>query len=329
MRQAFSIAGPKGGTVEIREAPTPQPGQGQVLIQVRASALNRSEVTRRLAQILESGATAPPPELLGIECSGEVVLAGPGVTRVAVGERVMCRCTGSHAEYVVVDQRAAMPVPAGMSWTEAASIPNVFVTAHDALTASADLKPGESVLVNAASSGVGIAALQVARVMGAGPIIGTSSSPAKLDRLHGIGMDVGILTSEPLADAVRAATAGKGVDVVIDSVGGTVLDATLRAMVYKGRMVQVGRLGASTSEIDLDFLARWRLRLIGTSFRQRNAEETLAASEAFVAAMLPAFADGRLQPVVDRVFPFDDLPAAHAYMESNAQVGKIVVSVSA
>ena len=180
--------------------------------------------------------------------------------------------------------------------------------------------------MNAASSGVGVAAIQIARVLGAKPVLGTSSSAAKLERLKAIGLDTGILTSDDLATAARAATDGKGVDVIIDNVGGTVFPENLRAMAYKGRLVQVGRLATSTSEIDLDFLARWRLRVIGTSFRQRSADESLAASEAFASALLPAVHDGRLRPIVDRVFPLADLAAAHDYMESDAQVGKIVIT---
>jgi NADPH2:quinone reductase len=326
MRAAVGVPGVDAGILEIREVPVPKPGDGQVLLRVHASALNRSETVRRRGHLLKPGAVQAP-EPIGGECAGEVEEVGAGVTAVRAGDRVMCRSTGCHAEYVLINQRAAMPVPDRLSWEEAASMPNVFVTAHDALTTSAGIQAGESVLINAASSGVGVAAIQVARVLGAKPVLATSSSQAKLNRLKPLGLDVGILTSAGLAEAVRSATGGKGVDVIIDNVGGTVFQDNLRAMAYKGRLVQVGRLASSTSEIDLDFLARWRLRLIGTSFRQRNAEEVLAASEKFAAEMLPAIADGRLQPVVDRAFPLDQLQAAYDYMESNAQVGKIVITM--
>lgn len=326
MRAAVGVPGPKGGTLEIRDAPVPKPGEGQILLRVRASALNRAETVRRRGNVLPPGA-APVAEPIGGECAGEVEEVGPSVTLARPGDRIMCRAPGSHAEYALLNQRAAMPIPDGLSWEQAASMPNVFVTAHDALTTSAGIRAGESVLVNAVSSGVGVAAIQVARVLGARPIIGTSSSAAKLEKLKPFGLEVGILTSADLVQAVRSATDGKGVDVIIDNVGGTVFQDNLRAMAYKGRLVQVGRLATSTSEIDLDFLARWRLRVIGTSFRQRNADETLAASEQFAATMLPAIADGRLRPVVDRVFPLDELQAAYDYMETNAQVGKIVIRV--
>jgi NADPH:quinone reductase len=326
MRAAVIVPGNDGGVVEIQDLPEPKPGAGQILIRVRASALNRSEIGRKQALKLRPG-DAQKPERDGIECAGEVAETGAGVTAVKTGDRVMCRCNGGHAEYVTIDQRGAMPVPSNLNWEQAAAIPNTFVTAHDALTASADLKPGESVLVNAASSGVGVAAIQIARVFGAKPVIGTSGSQTKLERLAALGLDAGILTSDDLVAQARAATDGKGVDVIIDNVGGTVFPENLRAMAYKGRLVQVGRLASSTSEIDLDFLARWRMRIIGTSFRQRSAEESLAASVAFKQALLPAIADGRLKPVVDRVFPLAELAKAHDYMETNAQLGKIVITM--
>jgi NADPH:quinone reductase len=321
MRAARSIAGPNGGRIEIRELPDLKPGEGQIVIRVRASGLNRSEIGR-----LQSHRNGEPAAV-GIECAGEVAAAGVGVTKVRIGDRVMCRCSGSHAGMVVVNQRAAMPVPAGMSWTDAASLPNTCVTAHDALTASADLQSGESVLINAASSGVGTAAIQIARLLGGTPIIGTTSSPAKVERLEQIGLDVAILTSDDLNKAVRAATGDKGADVAIDNVGASVTRETVRAMAYKGRMVQVGRLEAAVGEIDLDLLAMKRVRLIGTSFRMRSAEESLQASEAFERALLPAVATGRLRPIVDRVFSLEELPRAYDYMSSNQQIGKIVLSV--
>jgi len=326
MRAAVIVPGTDGGSIEIQELPDPKPGDGQILISVRASALNRSEIGRKRALKLRPGET-PKPERDGIECAGEVAALGSGVTSVKIGDRVMCRCNGGHAEYVVIDHRGAMPLPDSMTWEQGAAIPNTFVTAHDALTASAGLAAGESVLVNAASSGVGVAAIQIARVLGARPVIGTSSSSAKLERLRPLGLDAGIVTSDDLEKGVRAATDGKGVDVIIDNVGGTVFQDNLRSMAYKGRLVQVGRLATSSSEIDLDFLARWRMRVIGTSFRQRSAEESLAASVAFAKALLPAVADGRLRPVVDCVFPLSELVQAHDYMETNAQIGKIVITM--
>ena len=178
MRAALSIPGPNGGRLEIREIADPKPGNGEILIRIRASGLNRSEIGRLQTHKTQNG--AGEPAAVGIECAGEVAATGSGVTKVKQGDRVMCRCNGSHAEYVVVNERAAMPLPESMSWTDAASLPNTCVTAHDALTASADLQHGESVLINAASSGVGVAAIQIARLLGGSPLLGTTGSPDKI-----------------------------------------------------------------------------------------------------------------------------------------------------
>jgi NADPH2:quinone reductase len=324
MRAAMSVPGPNGGHIEVRDIPEPSPGEGQILVHVHASGINRGEITRVYQHTL---AANPKATQFGNEWAGEVIAAGLGVTKVQVGDRVMGRGGGGHAQYTVVDQRAAMRMPEGMSWTDAASLPNVCVTAHDALTVSALLQPGESMLVNAASSGVGIATIQIARLLGASPVIGTSRSAEKLERLRPLGLDCAILASDDLVQATREATGGRGLDVVIDNVGATVLIDTVKAMAYKGRIVQVGRLGANEGLIDLDLLAMKRVRLIGTSFRMRSTEESLQASEAFERALLPAVADGRIKPVVDRVFPLEQIRQAFDYMESNAQVGKIVLTM--
>ncbi len=326
MRAAMSVPSAEIGHIEVHDIPDPQPGEGKILVRVHASGINRGEITRVYQHTL---ALNPKPTQFGNEWAGEVIAVGPGVTKVKTGERVMGRGGGGHAEYNVVDQRAAMPIPDGMSWTDAASLPNVCVTAHDALTVSGLLQPGESMLVNAASSGVGIATIQIARLLGASPVIGTSRSAEKLERLRPLGLDCAILTSQDLVQATREATGGKGLNVVIDNVGATVLIDTVKAMAYKGRIVQVGRLGANEGMIDLDLLSMKRVRLIGTSFRMRSAEESLQASEAFEQAMLPAVADGRIKPVVDRVFPFEEIRQAFDYMESNAQIGKIVLTMDA
>ena len=327
MRAAVLVANGDGGVLAVRDIAVPEPRAGEVLVRVRATALNRGELLRRRRGELRpaAGDTEPRPE--GTEFAGEVERLGPGVTGHRPGERVMGRARGSYAEFVAVDQREVLPIPPDLSWEEAAAIPNVFVTAHDALVTNAQLRPGEVVLVNAASSGVGTAAIQIARVLGARPVIGTSGSAAKLERLRDLGLDVGITTSDDLVAAVQAATEGKGVDVVIDNVGGTVLPANLRAMALKGRLISVGRNAAERGELDLDYLALKRLHIIGVTFRTRTADEAAACTERFAADLLPAFADGRLRPVVDRVFPLDEIVAAQAYMESNAHLGKIVIRV--
>ena len=312
----------------MRDVPLPEPGLGEIRVRVHASAINRGEVMTRRAQSNRPGnLLAPFPS--GIEFAGEVDATGPGVAGIEAGARVMGRCrNGAHAEFVVVDARAAMPVPDAMGWEEAASIPNVFVTAHDAIVTNGQLQAGESVLVTAASSGVGIAALQIAKMAGAHPLFGSTTSAAKLELLNPLGMDTGIDTSsEDLEEAVKAATDGKGVDVIIDNVGGEMLEANLRAMALKGRLVSVGRLGKNSGPCDLDLVALKRLRIIGVTFRTRTPEEALQVSERAAADLAPGFADGRLRGLVDRAFPLELLLEAQEYMLLNQHVGKIVIRI--
>ena len=220
-----------------------------------------------------------------------------------------------------------MPVPARLSWVEAGAWLNVFCTAHDAIVTNAGLKKGESILVNAASSGIGVAALQIARLLGARPVIASSRSPAKLEKLRAYGMTAGIVAGEGGAKAVAETTGGKGVDVLIDSVGGSALQTNLEAMAVKGRIVSVGRLASNVGEIDLDLLALRRVRLIGVTFRTRSKEERIECVQRCAADLLDALADGRLQPVVQRSFRLDDIVAAHACMERDEHVGKLVIEI--
>jgi NADPH2:quinone reductase len=327
MRAAVLVPNEAGGTMAVLDLPDPEPGAGEVLIRVRATALNRGELLQRRRGRTAAGPAATPRPG-GVEFAGEVARLGPGVSGVAVGDRVMGRSPESYAEYVVVDQRALMPVPSQLGWEEAAAIPNVFVTAHDAIVTNGRLQPGESVLVNAASSGVGTAAIQIAKLLGASPVIGSSGSAAKLERLRPLGMDVGInYREDDVVARVLEATGGAGVDLIIDNVGGTVLGDNLRCMALQGRLVSVGRNGAEKGELDMDLLALRRLRLIGVTFRTRTREEAIACSQHCAEDLLPAFNDGRLKPVVDRAFPLDEIAAAQEYMLSDAHLGKIVIRV--
>jgi NADPH2:quinone reductase len=240
----------------------------------------------------------------------------------------MAMCSGGYAEYVTVDYRLALPVPERLSWQEAATIPVAYMTEHDALITNARLQAGESVLVNAASSGVGVAALQIARLFGARPILGTGGSPEKLAALAAFGMERGInYQRENVADAVLEATNGNGVDIVIDHVGAPLLQDHMRCMALKGRLIGVGRLGGRSADIDLDLLALKRLRLIGVTFRTRTLDERIAIAQRCATDILPALADGRLRPLIDRTFPLDEALEAQGYMASNAHMGKIVLTL--
>jgi NADPH:quinone reductase-like Zn-dependent oxidoreductase len=227
-----------------------------------------------------------------------------------------------------MDAREAVVVPKNLSWEEAACIPLVFCVVHDMLVAQGRLKAGEWLLVTGISAGVGVAALQTGKALGA-KVIGTSGSQEKLDKLKALGLDLGIRTrAGDFCDAVMKATGGKGVDLVVNNVGGSVFPETVRALAYEGRHATVGYVdGVLKSEIDLETLHTKRLTLFGVSNRLRNAEQRAVTVRGFAADILPFIAEGRIKPLVDRVYPFPQLPAAKDYMESNAHLGKIAVTI--
>src|SRR5882672_7549524 len=319
--KAYWIApGTSGTTVELRETATPEPKAGEVLVRVRASSLNRGELLGG-----KPGAAAKPG---GGECSGEVVKTGEGVTGFAAGDRVMGRCAGGFAEQSLMDAREAMKVPAGLGWEEAAATPLVFLVVYDMLVAQGRLAAGQWLLVTGVSSGVGVAALQTGKALGA-RVIGTSGSADKLARLEKLGLDVGIRTrGGDFHDAVLKATEGKGVSLVVNNVGGTVFAECIKSLGFEGRLATVGHMDRVLSAtLDLEALHGKRLTVFGVSNRFRAAGQRAETVRGFVKDVLPFLADGRLKPIVDKVFPFAELPAAITFMESDAQVGKIVVRV--
>jgi NADPH:quinone reductase-like Zn-dependent oxidoreductase len=303
--------------------PVPQPGPGQLLLKMHAAGLNRGEFIP--GGLIKGGAAKPA----GIEGAGEVAALGAGVTGIHVGDRVMGRCGGAFAEFALMDAREALPVPAGLSMDEAAAVPLTFLVVHDMLVLQVRLRAGEWVLITGVSSGVGVAALQAAKALGA-QVIGTSGSPDKLARLAALGLDVGLATRQPdFADAVLQATGGRGVDLVINTVGGTLFAECLRCMAFEGRLATVGYVDHTLkAEIDLQALHARRLTLFGVSNKLRSADQRAAGLPAFKADLLPAIADGRIRPLVDRVFPFDQLPAAQAHMEADRHLGKIVLHIA-
>ena len=308
--------------LQLGDRPTPDAGPGQLLLKMHAAALNRGEF---IPGGLIKGSDAKPA---GIEGAGEIVALGAGVTGLQVGQRVMGRCAGAFSEYAVMDAREALPVPDGLSMEAAAAVPLAFLVVHDMLVLQGRLKAGEWLLVTGVSSGVGVASLQAAKAMGA-RVIGTSGSPDKLARLQALGLDVAIHTrSGDFAARVMDATGGHGSDLVVNTVGGSVFAECVRTMAFEARLATVGYVDrVLAAEIDLQALHARRLRLFGVSNKLRNADQRAAGLPAFVADWLPAIADGRIRPQVDRVFAFQDLAAAQAHMESNQHLGKIVLKI--
>lgn len=324
MKAVFAVPGPSGGFHEYREIPVPTPKPNEVLVRIRAAGTNRGELIR-LPQMRSDNPSVRAMRA-GAEYSGEIVAVGEGVSGWRAGDRVMGRGPGCYAEYTSVNQRALMHIPDGMPWAEAAAIPNVFITAHDAIVTAAAVKAGEAVMITAGPSGVGTAAIQIARHLGANPVIATTRTAAKLEALRSLGAHAVIDTSkEGWADSVMTATQKRGVDAIIDQVGGSMLADNIRVLALKARLVSVGRNASFVGFCDLDEIARKRASIIGVTFRTRTAEETLQAGERCTADLFGAIRSGALKPVLDRTFPFDQLAEAHAYMLSDGQIGKIVL----
>ncbi len=311
---------PTATAVELRETAAPEPRAGEILVRVRAASLNRGE--------LLGGTHGAAPKPGGGECAGEVVKVGDGVTGVSVGARMMGRCGGGFAELALMDAREALRVPERLTWEEAAATPLTFIVVYDMLIAQGHLAAGQWLFVTGISSGVGVAALQTAKVLGA-RVIGTSGSADKLARLEKIGLDVGLRTrAGDFHDAVMKATEDKGVNLVVNNVGGSMFAACVKILAFEGRLATVGHLDhVLSATLDIEALHRKRLTVFGVSNRLRTAGQRAETVRAFARDVLPYFEDGRLRPLVDRVFGFDELPAAIAFMESDAQVGKIVVRV--
>jgi putative PIG3 family NAD(P)H quinone oxidoreductase len=309
----------------LQQVAEPEPGPGQVRVRVAAFGLNRADLLQRRGMY-----PAPPgwpQDIPGLEYSGEVEALGPEVTGVAVGDRVMGIVGGgSYAEYVLTPAVHAMPVPAGMTLIDAAAIPEVFVTAHDALE-RLTVAPDEWVLVHAVGSGVGTAAVQLIAARRAW-CIGTSRTAAKLARAAELGMQVGVdITSEDLSAAVRHHTGG-GAHAALDLVGGKLFSATLEALRPRGRLILVGLTAGRQVDLDLSVILRKRLRVEGTVLRARSEEEKEQLCQSFTRSIVPLFESQQLRVVIDRIFPWEQVREAHGYLESNVNFGKVVVQVA-
>jgi len=315
--------------LEIQDVSKPQPGPEEVVVHVRSTALNRADLLQRL------GRYAPPPgaaqNIPGLEFAGEVSELGTNAHRWQQGDRVMGIVGGgAHAEFVTAHQDAVCAVPENLEWSAAGAIPEVFITAHDALR-QAGFKAGENVLVHAVGSGVGLAATQLVRALG-GHAFGTSRTPDKIERAKAFGLESGFAVPEPsslrrLSDFAQSVTGSGGFDVVLDLNGGPYFAASLEAMALRGRIILIGGVAGGKTDVDLYQILGKRLHIIGTVLRARSLDEKIAIITAFAEEVVPLLAEGTIRPVLDSVFPLEQIQDAHRRLESNETFGKVVLTV--
>jgi putative PIG3 family NAD(P)H quinone oxidoreductase len=323
------VFGGKGGpeVARVQEVPRPSAQRGEVLVRVRAAALNRADLLQR------RGLYPPPPgyreDVPGLEFAGEVAEVGEGVTGWKAGDRVMAIAAGeAQAEYVVADPYMLMRVPDGMSWADAACIPEAGITAHDAMVTLGGMRPGATVLLHAIGSGVATFGLQIAKAMG-GSVIGTARTADKIEKAKGLGLDHGLLLGKEdpkFADEVRRLTGKRGVPVVVDFVGAPYMAENLAAVAPQGAIVVVGTMGGPKATVDLGVLMRARARVVGTVLRPRPLYEKIQATQAFARDVLPLVAAGKVRPVLDRAWPVEQVHEAHAQLEKNDSFGKVVLA---
>ena len=318
-------AGPPD-VLQLRDVPEPEPAAYELRVWVHATAINRADLLQRLGRY----ATPPgsPADIPGLEYAGTVESTGSAVTRWQPGDRVMGLVGGgSYAEYLVTHEAEALRIPEAMTFEDAAAVPEAFITAHDALFTQMRLRSGETLLIHAVGSGVGTAALQLARVAGA-RVFGTQRSRWKLDKATSLGLDVAIdVTLDDFASVVLRETQGRGVHGVLDLVGGDYLAGDLDALAVKGRILLVGLVAGATTQLDMRALLTKRATLIGTVLRARSLDEKIEVAQAFGRDVLPLLDAGSVVPVIDDVLPLEDAARAHELVGENRNFGKIVLSV--
>jgi putative PIG3 family NAD(P)H quinone oxidoreductase len=321
--KAVLIKDDESNSLYIGEVATPRPGPHEVLVKVHATAVNRADLLQR------RGLYPPPPgapDILGLEAAGEIAEKGAAVSHWSVGERVCALLSGGgYAEYVAVNEGVLLPIPNHLTYEEAAAIPEVFYTAFVNLFLEADLKAGERVLIHAGASGVGTAGIQLARQRGATVYI-TASSERKITRCLELGAHFGInYTTEDFEQRVKELTKTKGVDVILDCVGGSYLNKNIALLSLKGRLVLIGLMGGADAEINLRPLLTKRIRLIGSVLRSRSLEEKIEITQKFKEQVLPWFVEKKIHPVVDSVYPIEELESAHLHVAENKNIGKVVL----
>lgn len=325
MKSWWMVAGATGPELELRDTPLPTPGPGQLLVQVQAAGLNRGEfITGQglLGQLAQAKA-------MGMEAAGSVIAMGSGVSGFQLGQRVMGRAIGGFAEQALLVATEAMPMPDHFDWVHGASLPITYMVSHDMLVAQGELAAGEWLLLNGAASGVGTASLQLAQLIGA-HTIGTSGQAHKLDALRQIGLEAAVLTrGVGFRDEVMRCTGGKGVNLAINPVGGSILAEQIECLAYRGRLAIVGYVdGQFSAPLDIGTVHAQRLRIFGVSNKNRTPVERAASVADFTQRFLPRMAERQLTPLIDRVFAFDQLPAARAHMQADRHIGKVVLQVA-
>lgn len=327
--RAVVITKPGGPEVlEVREVAQPKIAPDEVLVRVQATALNRADLLQRQGHY-----PAPPgwpADIPGLEFAGVIAGVGERATRWNIGARVFGLVGGgAHAEFVAIHERAIAEIPQHLNWSEAAAVPEAFITAHDALFTHAGLRPGERVLIHAVGSGVGLAAVQLARGIGAEPY-GITRTPEKLLRAGELALAAGAVVNDPIAelpDYVERWTRGKGFDVVLDLAGGPYLRAAVEALGPKGRLMLVGTVAGGKTELPISVVMRKRLTIRGTVMRARPLEERIDAILRFAKEVVPLIESGALQPTIDSEFTLDEIREAHERLESNETFGKVVIRV--
>lgn len=326
MMKAITRNGDGGPEVlQLSEVSPPQPTETQLLVNVKATALNRLDLIQR------RGGYPPPPgesEILGLEIAGTVSAMGKSVIGFNEGDRVFGLIGGGgYAEQAVIDYRMAMFIPDGWSFEEAAAVPEVFFTANENIFTLGRLSAGETILIHAGGSGVGTAGIQIACHAGARVFV-TAGTSNKIDNCKTLGAIAGInYKQSDFVTEIERLTDGEGVDVVLDFIGAPYLARNLQILKTKGRLLQVGLMGGSTTEIDLGVVMRRRLQIIGSVMRPQSLDEKIAITQRFVQRWLPALKEGTLQPVIDSVYPLAQVREAHQYMEANRNFGKIILKI--
>ncbi len=325
--KAIVITKPGGPEVlKYTEVATPEPEGNEVRVAVQATAVNQADILQRRG--LYPAPANCPSDIPGLEYAGVIDKVGPDVRGLAPGERVFGLVgSGSYADYIVVDAQTVAPIPHNLSYEEAAAIPEAYITAYDAMVSQCGLSSGETVLINAVGSGVGTAAVQIASVIGA-LSIGSSRTEDKLEQAVKLGLKKVLLVKDTsLSKLVLEATDNRGVDVVLELVGGNYVAEDVACMSYKGRIVVVGLLAGSKTEISLAALLSKRLQIRGTTLRGRPLAEKIAVNKTFIRELLPHIASGQLKPVIDRVMSLDKAAEAHEYVSAGEHFGKVVLKV--